>query len=191
LSINVIDLDSVAATTNPVTFGASTGIQFTTSNTQYYGRLALRDALGSELLDLPMSLTTQYYLNTTAGFTANTADSCTAAPAIAFGNYLLNLNAGETCVRDTGSPGASGAGCAAAASSSFQYDPLAVGGGFNLWLAAPGTGNNGAVSVTATAPAWLQYLWNAGSGVNSNPAANATFGVFPGPASRIYQREVY
>jgi MSHA biogenesis protein MshQ len=190
LSINVIDLDAVAATTNPVTFGAITGIPFTGSAVQRYGRLALRDALGSELLDLPMSLTTQYYLGTTGGFTPNTADLCTTAPAIVFSNYLLNLNAGETCVRDTGSPGVSGAGCSAAASSSLQYDALAVAGSFNLWLAAPGSGNNGAVTVTATPPSWLQYLWSAGSGTNSSPTGNATFGVFPGPASRIYQREV-
>jgi MSHA biogenesis protein MshQ len=192
LSINVIDLDGVAATTNPVTFGAGSGIQFTTTgNTQYYGRLALRDALGSELLDLPMALTTQYYLGAAQGFTPNTADVCTVAPTIAFSNYLQNLAAGETCVRDTGSPGVSGAGCAAAAASSLQYDPVAIGGAFNLVLAAPGSGNAGAVTVTATPPAWLLYPWNVGSGVNSAPSANATFGIFPGPASRIYQREVY
>jgi MSHA biogenesis protein MshQ len=49
LSINVIDLDGASATTNPVTFGATSGILFNTSAVQYYGRLALRDALGSEL----------------------------------------------------------------------------------------------------------------------------------------------
>jgi MSHA biogenesis protein MshQ len=194
LSINVVDLDAVAATSNPVTFGAATGIPFTGGAEQRYGRLALRDALGSELLDLPMSLTTQYYLGTTGGFTPNTADVCTTAPAIAFTNYLLNLSTGETCVRDTGSPGASGAGCTAASTgplSSLKYDAPAVAGGFNLWLQAPGSSNNGAVTVTATAPAWLQYLWIAGAGANSSPTGNATFGVFPGPASRIYQREVY
>jgi MSHA biogenesis protein MshQ len=189
LSYNVIDLDSAAATTNPVIFGASTGIPFNAGAAQYYGRLALRNALGSELLDLPMSLTTQYYVSTTAGFTANTGDACTTAPAIAFSNYLQNLSAGETCVRDTGSPGVSGAGCPTAASTPLQFGALAVSGGFNLWLQAPGSGNNGAVTVTATAPSWLQYLWSA-TGTNSSPAANATFGVFPGPASRIYQREV-
>jgi MSHA biogenesis protein MshQ len=203
LSYNVIDLDSVAATTNPVTFGASTGIAFyntinaSNSNTQYYGRLALRDALGSELLDLPMSLTTQYYVSTTTGFTANTADACTTAPAIVFSSPLLNLTYGAngaTCVRDTGNPGVSGAGCAVpatapAAPALEQFDTTAVAGGFNLWLLAPGVGKNGAATVTATAPTWLQYLWSA-TGTNSSPAANATFGVFPGPASRIYQREV-
>jgi hypothetical protein len=195
LSYNVIDLDSVAATTNPVTFGASSGIPFfaytSPGNTQYYGRLALRDALGSELLDLPMSLTTQYYLGATQGFTPNTADICTVAPAISFGPPLQNLTAAQMCVRDTGKPGVSGVGCATAASSALQYDATAVLGGFNLVIAAPGSGNAGAITVTATPYSWLLYPWSVSSGVNSAPSANATFGIFPGPASRIYQREVY
>jgi hypothetical protein len=190
LSINVIDSDAVAAP-NPVTFGSGSGISFSTGTTQYYGRLALRDAVGSELLDLPMLLTTQYYMSTTQGFTANTADSCTVASAISFSNYQLNLAA--TCVRDSGKPGVSGVGCTAPAASG--YLPTAWGGplptpplgSFNLILAAPGATHDGAVSVTAAAPAWLQYNW----GSSVNPLGMATFGVFPGPTFRVHQREVY
>jgi len=190
LSINVVDGDGVAAA-NPVVFGAGTGISFSTGATQRYGRLSLRNVAGSELLDLPMPLTTQYYLNSAQGFVTNTDDACTAAPGLAFGGYQLNLNAGEACVRDSGSPGVSGQGCPVAAGASLRYRATAAGGDFNLVLAAPGSGNSGALTVTATAPAWLQYLWNAASGAYSNPAGMATFGVFPGPASRVYQREVY
>jgi MSHA biogenesis protein MshQ len=192
LSINVIDTDGVVAA-NPVTFGASAGIAFTTAtgSQQYYGRLALNDAVGSELLDLPMTLTTQYYVGTAAGFATNTQDTCTTHPAIALSNYQLNLT--STCVRDSGSPGLSGVGCTTAASTSSAYRTTPVSGNFNLNLAAPGSGYAGAVTVTATAPTWLQYPWNASScgASNSNPCGLATFGVFPGPASRIYQREVY
>jgi MSHA biogenesis protein MshQ len=187
LSINVIDLDGAAAS-NPVVFGSGNGIAFSagsTGNTQYYGRLALRNALGSELLDLPMALTVQYYLNSTQGFTVNTSDVCTTAPALAFSQYKLSLQSGETCVRDSGSPGVSGQGCTAAAAS--RYSATAAAGAFNLILAAPGSGNSGALTVTATAPTWLQYPW----GSSSNPTGMATFGVFPGSPSRIYQREVY
>jgi MSHA biogenesis protein MshQ len=186
LSLNVTDADGVSAP-NPVTFGTGTGISFSTKAIQYYGRLALRDSVGSELLDLPMPLTTQYYLSTTQGFTTNTADSCTAAPPISIGNYQLNLAAGETCVRDTGNPGVSGIGCAAPAASGLQYRANAAAGNFNLILAAPGAGHAGAASITATAPSWLQYNW----GGSVNPLGLATFGVFPGPASRVHQREVY
>jgi MSHA biogenesis protein MshQ len=187
LSLNVIDTDGVSAP-NPVTFGTGAGISFSAlPATQYYGRLALRDSVGSELLDLPMQLTTQYYLSTTQGFTTNLADSCTVAPPISIGNYQLNLAAGETCVRDTGNPGVSGIGCAAAAASGLQYRASPVAGNFNLIFAAPGAGNAGAATITATAPSWLQYNW----GGSSNPLGMATFGVFPGPASRVHQREVY
>jgi len=195
LSINVIDTDAVAAP-NPVTFvGSGTGIFFSSGTTQYYGRLALRDAVGSELLDLPMLLTTQYYMSTTQGFTANAADSCTVAPAISFSNNQLNA-AGQTCVRDSGKPGVSGAGCAApTVPAASGYLPTAWAGplptpplgSFNLILAAPGATHDGAVSVTAAAPAWLQYNW----GSSVNPLGMATFGVFPGPAFRVHQREVY
>ena len=182
LAQNVIDLDSVAAA-NPVTFGATTGISFSTSTVQRYGELVAQNSVGSELLDLPVPLTVQYYQSGTQGFVTNTDDTCTTAPTLAFNNYQVNLIAGKTCVRDSGSPGASGLGCTAAASTGQRYSATASSGNFNLILAAPGAGYNGAVTVTATAPSWLQYP--------SNPSAIATFGEFPGSASRVYQREVY
>ena len=193
LSVNVIDQDGVAAANpvNPVTLGAGVGIAFSSGATQRYGRLTLRNGVGSELLDLPISLITQYYLSSTQGFTGNIVDSCTTAPTLALSNYQQNLAAGNTCVRDSGSPGVSGIGCAAAATPSLRYRSNASGGDFNLVFAAPGSGKNGALTVTATAPVWLQYVWSASSGINSNPAGVATFGLFPGPASRVHQREVY
>jgi len=190
LSIHVIDLDGAAAS-NPVTFGAASGIAFSTGATQLYGRVALHNALGSELLDLPMPLTTEYYLSVTQGFATNLKDTCTATPALTFSAYQQNLAAGGTCVRDAGSPGQSGVGCAAAAPGSLAITANAAAGNFNMHLQAPGSGKSGAVTVTAGAPTWLQYLWNSSTGSVSSPSAMATFGVFPAPASRVHQREVY
>jgi MSHA biogenesis protein MshQ len=189
LSINIIDQDGVTAP-NPVTFGAVSGMAWSSGTNQYYGRLAITNALGSELLDLPMPLRMQYYLGTAQGFITNTADGCTATPVIAFSSYQVKLAAGDTCVRDSGNPGASGIGCAVAGGAK-AIRSTALAGDFNLFLAAPGSGDNGAMTVTATAPAWLQYLWSAASGSNSSPTSQATFGVFPGSPARIYQREVY
>jgi len=190
LTETVIDLDGVTAA-NPVTFGAGGGIAFSTGATQMYGRLALGNALGSELIDLPVSLSAQYYLSTTQGFVTNIADSCTAAPPLSFSGYQQALAAGQTCVRDSGNPGISGIGCPAAAANASRYAPAASAGAFNLHLAAPGSGNAGALTVTAIAPSWLQYLWSAGVGTNASPSALATFGLFPGSTHRVYQREVY
>jgi hypothetical protein len=190
LTSPVVDLDGAAAA-GPVTFGASGGIAFTAGASQRYGRLALRNALGSELLDLPMRLTTEFYAGNDLGFMTHEADSCTVAPPLTLGGYQGALAAGETCVRDTGAPGVSGAGCAAPAPPGQRYRATAQAGGFNLQLAAPGAGNQGAVTVTGDAPPFLEYDWNTATPGNENPAGFATFGVFPGPASRIYQREVY
>jgi MSHA biogenesis protein MshQ len=189
LAINIIDLDGASAS-NPVTFGAGSGIAFNSGAGQRYGRIVLRNRVGSELLDLPLPLQTEYYLGSSQGFTQNLADSCTVAPALAAGSYLQHLSAGETCVRDSGSPGASGFGCPAAAGSG-RYRAIAVAGDFNLVLAAPGAGNDGALTVTATAPSWLRYQWDAASGTTSNPSAVASFGEFPGSTTRVYQREIF
>ena len=190
LAINVIDLDGVAAP-NPVTFGTSGGIGFSAGAAMRYGRLAIGNTVGSELLDLPMPLTTQIYLGSAQGFAINTADSCTVAPPIRFSNYQQTLGAGTVCVRDSGSPGASGSGCPAPAPAASAYDPIAVGGRFNLVLAAPGAGHTGTVTVQAAAPAWLQYHWNAANPGPTSPSGAAAFGLYQGPGSRIYQREVY
>ena len=191
LGINVIDADAVTPASNPVTFGSGSGMSFSAGASQRYGRLYLKNALGSELLDLPMSLVTQYYLSNSVGFVTNADDVCSTAPALAFSGYQQNLASGETCVRDTGNPGVSGKGCAAAASTSLRYRATASAGDFNLVLAAPGAGNSGALNVTATAPTWLKYYWDQSSGLRSSPTGMATFGVFQGPPSRVYQREIY
>jgi hypothetical protein len=188
LAINVIDLDGASAS-NPVTFGSGTGMAFSSGATQRYGRLVVRNRVGSELLDLPVPLQTEYYLGSSQGFTQHLADSCTVAPTLAASGYLSHLSAGETCVRDSGSPGVSGLGCAVA-SGSGRYRAVAVAGDFNLTLAAPGAGNDGALTLTATAPAWLTYQWDA-SAAPGNPSAVATFGQYPGPTTRVYQREIY
>jgi MSHA biogenesis protein MshQ len=104
--------------------------------------------------------------------------------------YRVNMTARTACVRDSGSPGASGVGCAASGGSK-EILSTAAAGNFNLYIAAPGAGYNGAVTVTATPPTWLLYQWNAGSSSNSPAAGQATFGIFPGSPARIYQREVY
>jgi MSHA biogenesis protein MshQ len=190
LAITVADLDGVSAS-NPVTFGSGTGMLWSTGTTQRWGRATLRSVAGSEVVDLPMPLRVQHWLSAAQGFTTTTDDACTVAPTLAFSNWKRNLQSGETCVRDSGSPGASGLGCPVAAASSKRYRSVASGGDFNLVLAAPGAGNSGAVTVTATVPAWLQYTWGGPGTTATGPAGLATFGVFSGSPQQVYEREVY
>jgi MSHA biogenesis protein MshQ len=198
LAINVLDSDGVAAVSppysNPVTFGVSTGIPFTAGQEIRYGRIRVGTAIGSERVNLPVPMRAEYYASSAAGFVTNTADTCTTGVSLAFSNYTDSLNAGETCVSDTGSPGSSGAGCSAAApvGERFREPPtVAAGGDFNLRLKAPGVGNQGSVVITATVPTWLKYDWNTTTPLDENPSGQATFGIFGGESRQIYTRELY
>ncbi|HVS22974.1 MAG TPA: DUF6701 domain-containing protein, partial [Gammaproteobacteria bacterium] len=188
LSINVIVADGVAATVNPAVFA---GIPFSDGTAIRYGRVRLSTAVGSELVDLPVKMVAEYYNGAASGFVTNGDDACTSGVSVAFSAYTKNLSPGETCVRDSGSPGASGAGCAAAAPVGQRYQEPPVLGDFNLRLAAPGAGNNGSVKITATVPTWLKYDWDAGTPGDENPTGAATFGVFGGESKQIYTREIY
>ncbi len=158
------------------------------------GRARLLNANGSELLDLPVPFTVEYW-DGANGWQRNTADACTGLNlANAVSLALSGGPAASTCVRDSGNPGESGAGCVAATPAGLaarRYQDATIAGfqgNFNLWLQAPGAGNTGSVLVTSTVPAWLQFTWT--SAVASSPVARATFGVIrSGPI--IYRREAY
>ena len=160
LAINILDSDGVAAVGgvplgNPVTFGASSGISFTATDQIRYGRIRMGTAIGSELVNLPVPMRAEYYASSAAGFVTNAADTCSTGTSLVFSSYTHGLNAGETCASDTGAPGSSNVGCAAAApiAEQFREPPTpAAGGDFNLRLKAPGAGNQGSVVITATVP---------------------------------------
>jgi hypothetical protein len=194
LAIDVQDGDGVAAVGaaplgNPVTFGAAGGMQFTAGQEIRYGRVRVGTAVGSELVDLAVPMRAEYYLSGAAGFVTNGQDTCSTSVSLAFPAYTESLNAGETCVRDSGAPGASAVGCAAAAPSPYREPPLA--GDFNLQLAAPGAGNQGSVLVRAAVPSWLRFDWDAGAAGDEDPTGQATFGIFGGERRLIYTREIY
>jgi MSHA biogenesis protein MshQ len=156
-----------------------------------YGRVRIRTAVGSELVDLPVPMTAEYYNGANAGFVLNAEDTCTTGVTLAFSGYTKNLNAGETCVRDTGSPGNSSSGCAAAAPVGMRFSEPPTGGDFKLVLAAPGAGNSGSVLINGTVPTWLRYDWNTATPADENPTGQATFGIFGGELRQIYTRELY
>jgi MSHA biogenesis protein MshQ len=199
LAINVQDGDGVAAVGaaplgNPVTFGVPTGIPFTAGQEIRYGRIRVGTAVGSELVNLPVPMRAEYYASAAAGFVANTADTCTTGVTIGLSNFTESLSPGQTCVRDSGLPGVSGAGCAAPApvAERFRVPPtVAAGGDFNLRLQAPGAGHQGSAVVTATVPTWLRFDWNTATPGDENPAGQATFGIYGGQSRQIYTREIY
>jgi MSHA biogenesis protein MshQ len=193
LAINVLDADGVAAVGtgplgNPVSFGSSSGIPFTAGQQIRYGRVRVGTAVGSELIDLPVPMRAEYFAGA-AGFVGNAQDTCTTNVSLALLGYTKNLGAGETCVRDSGAPGASAMGCAVAAASPYREPP--VGGDFNLRLAAPLAGNQGSVSIRAAVPPWLRFDWDGGTAGDEDPTGQATFGIYGGERRTIYTREIY
>ena len=105
---------------------------------------------------------------------------------------IMALRAGDTCVQDTGSPGASGQGCSAAAPADRRFTataPVSPGGEFVFWLRAPGVGKAGILDVSAVVPAWLRFNWR-GTGELA-PTARVGFGVYQGDQRAIHEREVY
>ena len=143
-----------------------------------FGRMRIANAYGSELLALPIALNAQYWNG--QGFVANVDDNCTALAAPTFTYF---------------SPSASNQLASGETSASYN-SPLIAGAG-GLRLTAPGVGNFGYLDVTVTAPAWLQYAWDAidqgadGNLFDDNPRARATFGKRKGSDKVIIRREIY
>jgi MSHA biogenesis protein MshQ len=189
LSIEVYDADGVAGLTNPELFDS---IAFSGGPTEIrYGRVRFGNAVGSELVDLPVPLRAEYFAGSGIGFVPNAADSCTANVTLTWGGFTENLDPGDTCALDAGAPGVSGIGCAAAAPGPQRFSVPPAGSDFRLTLAAPNAGNSGSARIDATVPAWLRFDWNAALPGDENPSGTAAFGLFKGDGKQIYIREVY
>ncbi|MBY0268725.1 MAG: hypothetical protein K2X06_02485 [Burkholderiales bacterium] len=176
-----LDVDNSAGNDHTLT-GATTEIR--------YGRLRLGGVSGSQLLAVRVPVEAQYWNG--SFWITNADDSCTtlAAGNVGLGNYLGNLNAGETTASITASP--------------LQAGRSAIR------LSAPGAANNGSVDValnlgaspataanacpafapTATAgnKTYLRGKW-CGTTATRDPAARARFGIMRGGDEAIYTRE--
>ncbi|ODV13983.1 MAG: hypothetical protein ABT22_01800 [Thiobacillus sp. SCN 64-317] len=183
--------NGIVATLSPALFA---NIAFDAGDEIRFGQLVLTNALGSELLGLPVPIEVRYWNG--SGFALNTKDFCTqlAAANVSLSNWTRNLNACETSVTLSG-----------------RFN---LGRG-NLRLSAPGSPNTGSVDLAvqlgpvsggstciaggvtpavAASQSWLQGHWISMPGpvqYNQNPAARASFGLYRGNKSLIYLREMY
>jgi MSHA biogenesis protein MshQ len=181
LSLNILDSDGVAASSNVALLSTNPWVINSIGTPPHrYGRIAFRNAVGSELLNLPVQMRAEYFVSTAMGFVTNNTDSCTTGVTTAL---TINLNAsGTTCLLNASScPGPSG--------QQFKMPPVA--GDFTAVLKAPGATHGGTVMVTTIVPTWLQFDWNTSpsSPGLENPSGIATFGLFKGEAKRIFQTE--
>jgi MSHA biogenesis protein MshQ len=201
LSLTIIDGDSIVYASNPARFGTATsgnGIAFSGAKEMRFGRLWLGNAIGSELIDLPIPLSVQYWNG--FAFVTNSSDSCTTLPAtapntpLALSNFQGALSACETAVSPT---------------TTLTF----ASGQGSLKLTKPGRGNTGSVDMTmnlgtasgttcitaggSTVAAgtagrtWLQGNWGGSATYTVNPTARATFGPYHSSQEFIYQRENY
>jgi MSHA biogenesis protein MshQ len=182
LSINVLDTDGIAATANPVTFGAATagnGISFDHGKAMRWGRVSLKNAYGSELLPLSMPLRAEYFDGTS--FVKNTGDGCTALALT-----QLELKSGTTTV--TGDqPVAVGSGSSQA---SLGHIPM-LAGDAGLTFSAPGSNGYIQVRTDLTLLPWLRYDWDGDGSHDDSPSARASFGIYKGRPGMIYMRESF
>ncbi|HEY9098404.1 MAG TPA: DUF6701 domain-containing protein [Thiobacillus sp.] len=171
-------------TATPVLFA---NIAFDAGDQIRFGRLALANAHGSELLGLPIPIETQYWM--AAGFTRNTVDHCTQLiqDNVALFNWQRNLVACRTSVTLAGRFNAGRGNLRLSAPGATFTGSVDL----TLNLGAVGAGNTcvgGVVTaVTGAAQTWLQV----GATFNENPVARGSFGLFRGSKPLIYMRELY
>jgi MSHA biogenesis protein MshQ len=178
LALNVLDLDAVAYASNPARFGsasAGAGIAFSSGKAMRYGRLALGNANGSELVPLAVPLGAEYWNGSL--FVANTADSCTLVPVAELARVPSPAGLVST--------------------PTIANSPLASGGA-GLSLSATGAGNTGFFALsydlsTATGAGleFLRFDWDGNGSFTEDPSGRATFGIFRGDDKLIYTRELY
>jgi hypothetical protein len=184
-----VTLNGTIATTTAAAFnGIGSGIIFdgggASNGTEFrYGRLKLSNALGSELLNLPIPIQTQYWDGIALAFVTNAADNCTTLTAanITLGNYqggisLANMDTPTGSHINLG--GAFGVGVGKLVLTKPSPTPTSKGG------------VDVTVNLTAESKTYLQGAWT-GATYNQNPSARATFGVYKGANEFIYLRENY
>jgi MSHA biogenesis protein MshQ len=136
-----------------------------------FGRLRLFNAIGSELLDLPMQMHAQYWNNNR--FVTNVDDGCTAVATASIGLDISLQNGGTTAITPAGT--------------------LSLSSGVTGFrLTKPGAGKSGRADLTPdlTLHPYLRGKWG-GANYDQNPTARATFGAYKGSEGWIYMREVY
>ncbi|RLA19972.1 MAG: hypothetical protein DRQ62_11190, partial [Gammaproteobacteria bacterium] len=190
LSFTLVDTDGVEVVNvnglpqmNPVVFGApsaSNGISFSGTKEQRWGRIAMTNAYGSELMPLSVPLVTEYYdgrnfiknfADNTTGINLATQLSLNNGSTTKAGNQAITIGTGSTTATLLNSPFSGGdAGLVFSAANAYGYVDL---------------------SLLNTIDSWLLFDWDA-NGVHDNlPTARVNFGLYKGNEKQIYFREIY
>jgi MSHA biogenesis protein MshQ len=160
--------------------GGNDRVQIGGTTATRFGRLRLQGAIGSELADLAIPMTAQYWNG--SAFVTNPDDSCTSLTAA---NLTLGAYSGGINGTNMGAPGHISLG--GAFSSGI--------GSLKLTKPSPVPTSPGSTTVTvdlsAEAKTYLQGNWGV-STYTANPSARAGFGLFSSqPRNFIFNRENY
>jgi MSHA biogenesis protein MshQ len=149
-----------------------------------FGRLAISNAHGSELVPLVLTVQAEYFNGT--NWQTNTADQCTALNLAS--HFQLN-NTGSwvvgtsTMIIEAGST----------AASLTNNSPI-VNGSAVLTLSAPGEDNQGYVDIRSqlsSSHPWLLGDYDGDGSYDDDPIGRASFGLFKGSDNIIFRRELY
>ena len=201
LATNVLDLDNVAYTNNPVQFGQATvgnGIGFDQSKRILYGRLKLKNTQGPQNQNLSLPVMVEYFDNTLANngdFRINAADTCTQLLpqnfACAVSNTTLNTSATTnlSTLSSLNNMGSLTSGITFNASTTGYIDVTSdlssagMGGSLCPGVAGARSGAN---------LTWLEYDWTGGGtghAPTDNPTARVSFGLYSGGGKTIERME--
>jgi MSHA biogenesis protein MshQ len=172
LQINVVDADGISASVplsiEDIPFSGEDKTGGINTDEMRWGRLAMQNAYGSELLDLPMPLRAEYYDG--SSFVTNLDDYCT------------NLSVSQLSLSGT------------VTSTATLYDnsssSLSAGDAGLVFSAPNATGYIG-VQLDLSLLPWLRYDWDGDTHHDNDPAGRATFGIYRSRPGLIYRRETY
>lgn len=181
LSVGIAPVDGDGVLASPYNLDAATvagndHVSIASTDVRY-GQMKLSNAHGSELLQLPIAVTAQYWNG--LNYVTNIADSITTlnATTVTSANWT-NLTPSNWQKLTPSSTWAAGATSVVPATASVVF----INGTASFKLAAP-SGKTGSVDIATNAPAYLPS--------NSGYPARATFGVYKGANEFIYLRENY
>lgn len=183
ISFDVMDQDlpeAVRYQSNPYRLGGTgvgQGIPFSQGALMRHGRMTVSNAMGSELENLELDLTTEYYQGN--AFVQNELDQCSALPTLNVTLSPLDLSTSSTVTPAINAP----------PSHLYFYQGRA-----RVVLSAPGERGFADIRPLLSGSPWLQFDWpHDPSGLdgipNDDPNGRGSFGIFKGNTRIIYQHE--
>lgn len=161
-----------------------------------FGRLRLSNAVGAQTRTLALPLVGQYWSG--SQFETNALDSCTsiAAGAVSFGNLRRTLTTADTALAGSSFGLSAGVGALLlAAPGGGRHGTLDValslgGGATDASCLQPWTPGSGDAATSGANLGFLRGAWCSASH-DKDPSARASFGLYRGADTMLYQRENY